>query len=405
MMFAPGESAAAPRPRQHVPAFDVAVVGLGAMGSAALWRLAKRGARVVGIDRFVPPHTRGSSHGRTRIIREAYFEHPLYVPLVQRAYALWDELAREEGAELFRRTGGLMLGPEDGTLVRGALRSARAHRLAHEVVDAREVRHRFPGLTPPDNAVGVIEPRAGVLFPEACVTSALAAARAHGAELRVGARVTGWDADADVVTLSTDVGAVQAGRVILTAGPWMGALVPELAGALTPARQLAHWFVPAAHPEWFRADALPVLLWEHERERFFYSLPDVGDGLKASIHHEGRAVDPERPSEPVTPAETATVRALVERLMPDAAGPVRETAVCLYTNTADGHFAIGAHPMHPRVFIASACSGHGFKFAPAIGELLADLALTGRCAFDLAPFALTRLWSPRSPYTTRDTST
>jgi sarcosine oxidase len=394
------ESAAAGDPRQRRMPYDAAVVGLGAMGSAALWQLARRGVRVVGLDRYEPPHAHGSTHGRTRIIREAYFEHPLYVPLVQRAYAMWDALERASGVELFRATGGLMLGPEQGTLVRGALASARTHRLSHELVDAREVRRRFPALTPPAGDVGVVEPRAGVLFPERGVQAMLDAARAAGAEVRTGTTVTGWRADADGVTVATAGGDVRAARVILAAGAWMPRLVPELAHALSPMRQLGHWFLPAAHPELFRADRLPVMLWEHAPERFFYSLPDVGDGLKASIHHEGRLVDPDDARDPVSPAETEEVRALIRRLMPDGAGTVRETSTCLYTNTPDGHFAIGAHPVHSNVIIASPCSGHGFKFAPAIGEILADLALAGGAAFDLTPFALPRLWRRLAPHTT-----
>ena len=380
--------------------YDAAVVGLGAMGSAALWQLAARGVRAVGLDRYEPPHAHGSTHGHTRIIREAYFEHPLYVPLVQRAYGLWDALERWSGAELFRSTGGLMLGPAEGTLVRGALQSAREHRLRYELVDAGEVRRRFPALTPPAGDMGVIEPRAGVLFPERGVRAMLDAARAAGAEVRTGSQVTGWRAHADGVTVTTAAGDVRAARLILAAGAWMPRLVPEMAHALSPMRQLGHWFVPIAHAELFRADRLPVMLWEHAPDRFFYSLPDVGEGLKASIHHEGRLVDPDDERDPVTAAETEDVRGLVRRLMPDGAGPVRETSTCLYTNTPDGHFAIGAHPAHANVFIASPCSGHGFKFAPAIGELLADLALEGGTGFDLAPFAIPRLWRQPDPHTT-----
>ena len=379
--------------------YDVAVIGLGAHGSAALWQLARRRVRAVGIDRWAPPHDRGSTHGRTRIIREAYFEHPLYVPLVQRAYALWDELARASGAVLFRRTGGLMLGPETGTLVAGALRSARTHGLDYELVDAREVARRYPALTPPGTDVGVIEPRAGLLFPELGVRTMLDAARAAGADTVLGAHVTDWRAGPGEVRITTDGGEIVAARAIIAAGAWMPKLVPELAPSLAVMRQLGHWFAPRAHAERFTADRLPILLWEHAPDRFFYSLPDVGDGLKASIHHEGRLVDPDAPRDAVTPAETAQILELLQRLMPDGAGPVRDTSTCLYTNTPDGHFAIGAHPAHAHVILASPCSGHGFKFAPAIGEVLADLVLDGRTGFDLTPFALPRLWRPGVPHT------
>ena len=399
-MAGTGESAAAARPRQRGEPYDVVVVGLGAMGSAALWQLARRGVRAIGVDQFAPPHDAGSSHGHTRIIREAYFEHPLYVPLVQHAYELWDVLAAASHAELFRPTGGLMLGTAEGTLVTGALRSAREHGLAHELVDAPEVRRRYPALTPPPGDAGVIEPRAGLLFPERGVAAMLAAARAHGAAVRTGSRVLGWNAAGAGVTVTTGAGELRAARAIIAGGAWMPRLVPELAASLTVARQLGHWFQPTAHAERFRAGQLPVLLWEHAPDRFFYSLPDVGDGLKASIHHEGRRVDPDAPRDPVSPAETAAIRALLVRLMPHASGPVRQTGVCLYTNTPDGHFAIGAHPEHANVVLVSACSGHGFKFAPAIGEVLSDLALDGGSRVDLTPFALSRLWRQPAPHTT-----
>jgi sarcosine oxidase len=370
------------------------------MGSAALWQLAERGLKVVGIDRFSPPHANGSTHGHTRIIREAYFEHPLYVPLVQRAYAMWDALERASGVELFRRTGGLMLGPETGSLVVGALRSAREHGLTHELADAAEVRRRYPALTPPAGTVGMIEPRAGVLFPERGVETMLRLAQAHGADVRTGVRVERWAASRGEVVVSTAGGEVRAKRAIIAAGPWMPRLVPELAAGLAPVRQLGHWFEPRAHAELFRWDRLPVMLWEHAPERFFYSLPDVGQGLKASIHHEGRPLDPDAPREPVTAEETAVVRALIARVMPEGDGPVRETSTCFYTNTPDGHFVIDRHPAHDNVVIASPCSGHGFKFAPVIGEILARLSIDGRSDFDLAPFSASRPWRPPVPHTT-----
>ena len=398
-MSVPAESADGPTRGQRAPDADVAVIGLGAMGSAALWQLALRGVRVIGIDRWTPPHPEGSTHGRTRIIREAYFEHPLYVPLVQRAYAMWDELARASGERLFLATGGLMLGPAEGALVAGALRSAREHGLAYELVDAREIARRYPALAPPPGDVGVIEPRAGLVFPELGVRAMLAAARAAGADVRTGARVRAWSATPHGVRITTDAGEIAARRAIIAAGAWMPALVPELAPSLTVTREMGHWFAPRARAELFRADRMPILLWEFARDRFFYSLPDVGDGFKASIHHEGHAIDPDAPRAAVTDGETQDVRDLLDRLMPDASGRLLDRNTCLYTNTPDEHFAIGAHPAHANVTLVSACSGHGFKFAPAIGELLAQLVLDGAASFDLSPFALARLWRPMVPHT------
>ena len=369
---------------------DVVVIGAGAMGSAAAYALARRGARVTAIDRFAPPHARGSSHGRTRIIREAYFEHPAYVPLVRRAYHLWAELERGTGRALFRRTGGLTLGAEDGVLVSGALRSAREHAVDHEVLDAGALRRRVPALAPPPNTVAVLEHRAGVLFPERCVEALRAAARARGAQLLTEERVVRWDASSGFVSVTTDRAVHRARRVILAAGAWLAQLAPDLGVPLKVERQVVHWITPRKHPERVSARHLPVAIWEYAPGCMFYLIPDVGDGLKAALHHQGATVDPDAPIAPATAAEQAVVLALVDRYLNDAAGIVSESATCLYTNTPDGHFVIDAHPGLPEVIVASACSGHGFKFAPAIGDALADLALGSEPAVDLAPFRLAR---------------
>ncbi|HVE79809.1 MAG TPA: N-methyl-L-tryptophan oxidase [Gemmatimonadaceae bacterium] len=373
------------------PSFDVAIVGLGAMGSAAALHLARRGLRVVGLDRWHPPHPHGSTHGRTRIIREAYYEHPVYVPLVQRAYALWEALEREAGRRLFIRTGGAMAGPADGVLVAGALRSAREHGLIHELVDAAELRRRFPALAPESTWVAVVEPRAGLLLPEACVEAHLGLAREAGADLRFGTRVTSWDAGGNGVRLTTESGALDAARLLLAAGPWLPALAAPLALPLAVERQTFHWMRPAARPELCRADRCPIALWEYAPGRLFATFPDVGDGVKCGVHHEGELVpDPDAVRRRIDEAETAATRALLRTVMPEADGTLLDRAVCLYTNTPDHDFLIDAHPDHPHVIIASPCSGHGFKFSSAIGELLADLLTDVEPRFDLAPFRLTR---------------
>jgi sarcosine oxidase len=368
---------------------DVAIVGLGAMGSAAAHELARRGARLVGFDRYAPPHALGSTHGRTRIIREAYFEHPLYVPLVRRAYERWAELEKEAERTLFQRTGGIMVGPADGVLVAGALCSAQEHGLPHELLDADELRVRYPMLAPPEGAVALFEPRAGILFPEACVESWLTLARSHGALLRSSEQVLHWEASGDGVRVETTGGTYGAARLLLTAGAWLPTLIPELGLPLAIERQLFHWFAPA-RPEDFAPERFPIGLWEYAEDRIVATFPDVGDGVKIGIHHEGELTDPERVRREVSAQETARVRALLARLVPAAAGPMVEARVCLYTNTPDHHFLIDFHPQHPQVLIASPCSGHGFKFASVIGEVLADLLLTGRSDFDLSLFRADR---------------
>ena len=377
--------------------YDVAVVGLGAMGSAAAYHLARRGMRVLGLDRFSPPHTLGSTHGKTRIIREAYYEHPQYVPLVQRAYECWEELEHESGRELFRKTGGLMIGPAEGVLVAGARASAREHGLPHEKLTAAEIRRRFPALRPDEEMVGLFEPRAGLLFPEQCVAMHLELARRHGAELRYGERLGRWRANGGGVSLTTDASAYEVDRLILAAGPWTGELLAELEVPLQVERQLFHWFEPASHLDIFRANRCPIALWEYAPDRIVATFPEVGHGVKVGIHHEGETVDPDTVRRQITPEEDERVRALVRRLIPEADGRLVDSAVCLYTNTPDHHFLIDLHPFHPQVVIASPCSGHGFKFASAIGEVLADLATTGASRFDLTPFRLGRWSGPGRP--------
>ncbi len=372
-------------------AHDVAVVGLGAMGSAAADSLARRGKRVIGFDRFSPPHTLGSSHGQTRIIREAYFEHPLYVPLVQRAYECWAALERDAGRPLLRVTGGLMIGAPDGVLVAGALKSAEVHHLAHQRLTAGEVRKRFPALNPEDHMAAVWEPRAGMLFPEACIGAQLERASRHGAELHADEPATGWRADGDGVEIATGRGRYRAARLVLAAGAWNGKLLEDLGVPLTVERNALYWFEPRAHRECFAPERLPIYIFEHERGRFFYGFPALEQGVKVAHHHEGEPVDPDRPRREVSAAEVEAMRGLLRRFLPDADGRLEASASCLYTNTPDEHFLVDVHPRHPQVVIASACSGHGFKFASVIGEAIADLVADGRSRHDLSLFRAARL--------------
>jgi sarcosine oxidase len=366
--------------------YDVAVAGLGAMGSAAAFHLARRGGKVLGLDRFTPPHAFGSSHGQTRIIREAYFEHPMYVPLVQRAYELWAELERASGRDLLRITGGLMIGRPDGVLVSGARRSAEQHRLPHELLSAADVVNRFPALRPADDMVAVWEPRAGILFPEACVGAHLTLARAHGATLRYEEPVVSWHSDGDGVRVVTARGEYHAGQLLLTAGSWIGSLLPQLHLPFSVERQVMLWFAARANPAQFAPARCPIHLWETSPQGFFYGLPDLGDGVKLAIHHAGDRADPDRLRREVSDAEVASVRELLRRFLPDADGALRASEVCMYTNTPDEHFWIDRHPQHPQVLIASPCSGHGFKFSSVIGEVLAELLIDGRSRFDLSLF-------------------
>ena len=370
--------------------YDVIVAGLGAMGSAAAYHLAKRGARVLGLDRFITPHAFGSSHGDSRIIREAYFEHPLYVPLVQRAYELWHELEEETRERLFLQTGGLMIGPPEGSLVQGALLSARTHQLTHELLDEAELRRRYSVFHPGGPTVAVWEPRAGILFPEKCIAAHLQSARRLGASFHFEEAVHFWRQENGTCEVQTDRGNYRASKLVCTAGAWLTGLCPDLKLPLNCTRQVLYWFDPALQPEAFEPQRFPVFIFEYELGRYFYGFPNLGEGVKVAIHHEGAAAAPETISRTVQDEEVHPLRALLHKYLPVAAGALRKTSVCMYTNAPDGPFLVEFYPVSSPVLLVSACSGHGFKFSSAMGELVAQLLLEGRARFDPFPFRLKR---------------
>jgi len=368
-------------------AFDVAVIGLGAMGSATAYHLARRGARVIGFDRFTPPHAHGSSHGETRIIREAYFEDPRYVPLVRRAYTLWHELEQDCGETLLLETGGLMIGAPDSEVVRGARASGDAWGLPYEVLDARALARRFPALRAEDGTVAVWEPRAAVLRPEACVAAHLAGAVDAGAAVRVEEPVTAWRATAAGFEVVTPVGTCAAQRLVLTPGAWLPRLLAEGALELVVTRQPLFRFAPREHAEWFAPDRLGIYIWETEPDYFFYGFPMRDGRVKVARHMGGEPVDPDHVDRAPRADEIAALRRRLARHMPDLDGEPVGATVCLYTNTRDQNFVIDRHPEHPGAVVLSACSGHGFKFSSVIGEVAADLAMDRTPAFDLGLFA------------------
>jgi sarcosine oxidase len=369
---------------------DAIVVGLGINGAAVTHELARRGARVLGLDRYEPPHALGSSHGGTRIIREAYYESPVYVPLVQDAYRRWAGLERECGRTLLRTTGALTLGPPDGDVVRGALASVRAHGLAHAVLAADEAAARYPALRVPAGYTAVLEHRAGALDAEGCHAALLGAARVHGAELRFGVAVASWRAGSRGVAVATADGVHRAARLVLAAGGWLPALAPALAARLEVERQVVIWTRPVGGG----VDATPITLWDIGRGgTLFYALPDLGAGVKAAIHHAGERTAADAVRRAVDAADEAAVRAQLRRFLPAADGPVLRSEVCLYTNTPDRHFLVDRLPGHDDVVVVSACSGHGFKFAPTTGALAADLVQDRRPAHDIAAFGFARFAS------------
>lgn len=369
--------------------YDVGIVGLGAMGSMAALELARRGRRVIGFDRFRPPHSFGSSHGKSRIIRQAYFEHPQYVPLVQRAYERWAALERDAAVQLLVPTGGLMIGPPDGVLVAGARRSAEQHGLPYEDLTASELHSRFPVFAPGASDVGLFEPRAGVLAPELAIAEALRLAAAAGAELHYDEPLTSWTTG-EAVTVRTRAGHWRVERLLLAAGAWMAGELARTALPLSVARQTLFWFDASSAATLTGPERMPVFIWEWEPSRMFYGFPDLGDGVKLAIHHEGETTTPEAVRRTVDPGEAELLLRVMATHAPGLVGPLRQSTVCLYSNTPDGDFILDRHPDDARVLLASPCSGHGFKFAPALGEALADLLEDRPPRFDLTPFRLGR---------------
>jgi sarcosine oxidase len=371
--------------------YDVIILGLGAMGSAAAHHLARRGLRVLGLEQFTPAHDRGASHGRSRIIREAYFEDPAYVPLIQRAYALWGDLQAQTGTPLLVTTGGLMIGPRKGALVSGALTSAARHGLVYELLGPDDLRHRYPLFRPPEDAVAVWEPRAGILFPEACVRAHLGAAARHGADLHFEERVGRWDTFGRGVTIRTNRGRYEAPRLVVTAGPWAGQILADLGLPLEVERNVMYWFHPLRNADAFGPERFPIYILEYTPGAFVYGFPALGDeGIKIAHHHSGERCTPASIRREVSAEEIARMRGLLSRYLPDGDGVLRQAVTCMYTNTPDGHFIIGRHPKLPAVTLACGFSGHGFKFAPVVGEILADLATEGGTRHNIDLFRLGR---------------
>ena len=356
--------------------YDVIVIGLGAMGSATAYHLARRGRRVLGLDAHPRGHALGSSHGRSRIIREAYFEAPAYVPLVQRAYALWRELEAESGRDLLAITGGLNIGPPDGDFVAGSLASARQHGLPYEYLTPGDVAARFPGFRLTDDLVAVYEPRAGILKPEECVGAHLDLAARHGAELRHEEPVRGWAADGEGVRVETARGVYTGDRLVLTTGPWASELLADLGLPLEVWRVVNAHFAPSQH-ELYAPERCPIYLLEVP-EGDYYGFPALPDeGVKIGRHDLRDVCTPQTIRREVDPGEVEALRAILDRYLPGASGPVLWTLTCMYTITPDRHFVLDRHPHYPQVVYGCGFSGHGFKFASAIGEVLADLALEG----------------------------
>lgn len=370
--------------------YDVIVAGLGAMGSSTLYQLARRGQRVLGLDRYEPPHGMGSTHGRSRIIRTAYWNDPSYVPLVGRAHEAWRELEEVSGERLYFPTGQLYLGAADSWLVSGARDSLRLNEIPYEEISGSALAKRAPALRAPAGTVAIWEPHAGVLLPELAVTTFLRLAAKAGAEIHTEEPLVRWDVDGEGVSVTTPNGTYRADRLVLALGAWTSKIVPDLGVSLKAERQVQHWFRPQPGTAGMGPERVGTFMWEWEPGHIWYAVPDMGDGFKAGIHHDGDVSDPDLVERRVSARDIERVSERIREMVPDANPVPVASTVCFYTNTPDSQFVIDTHPRSAAVLVASTCSGHGFKFASVMGELLADLSLTGRTAADLSLFTLAR---------------
>jgi sarcosine oxidase len=374
---------------------DVVVVGLGGMGSAAAAHLAARGQRVLGLERFGVAHDRGSSHGGSRIVRQSYFEDPAYVPLLLRAYELWDALAADSGADVFTRTGGVFLGRPDSLTVAGSLRSAREWGLAHELLDAAEIRRRFPTLAPRPDEVGLYETVAGFARPELTVAAHLALAGRSGAELHFDEPVVEWTTTADGgVRVRTAAGEYTAGRLVVCPGAWAPELLADLGVPCTVERQVMYWFQPAGGVGPYAPDRHPVYIHEAPDGTQVYGFPAIDGpdgGAKIAFFRRGTPCTPGDIDREVHPEEVAAMARHAGEVLPTLPGRFLTAATCMYTTTPDQHFVIATHPDAPQLTVACGFSGHGFKFVPVVGEILADLATTGTTKHPID------LFDPRRP--------
>jgi sarcosine oxidase len=374
--------------------YDVIVIGIGGMGSATVYHLARRGLSVLGIERFDIPHELGSSHGESRIIRLAYAEHPDYVPLLRRAYALWRDLEARASEKLLVTTGGIDAGAEHSATVRGSLQSCALHDLPYEVLDAAALTRRFPGYRLSPEMVAVHQPDAGFLLPERCVVAHVDAARALGAEVHARERVLRWRAAGSGVEVDTEATTYRARSLVIAAGPWTAELVPRLDRLAVPERQVMLWTTPLV-PEHFECENFPVFNLEAPEGRF-YGFPMFGmRGFKIGKynHRRERVDDPDRMDRACHAADEDVLREGIRRYFPDADGPAIAMKPCLFTNSPDEHFILDVLPEHRNVVIAAGFSGHGFKFCSVVGEIMADLVADGRTDHDIGLFRLARFAS------------
>jgi sarcosine oxidase len=379
--------------------YDVAVVGLGALGSATVFQLSRRGIHVLGVDQFTPPHKFGSTHGATRITRQAIGEGSHLTPLVLRSEALWREIEKETGASLFTASGVLIISSVEKTscthvanFFDNTVTAARDHQIPHEIWDASSIRLRFPQFRVRDHEIGYFEPGGGFLRPEACVAAQLGLARRNGAEIRLDEKVTGFEARADNVLITTAKGNYVADRLVVAAGPWLpGLLDDNLVRLFRIFPQKQFWFTP--HDDLFQQNRFPVFIWELSGpKQAIYGFPDIdGSGVKVATEQYDLIAAPTGPAEAPDSSDCRFMYdSYVAPFLPELGATCKQVSTCFYTVTPDFGFVLDHHPKSERVIIASCCSGHGFKHSAALGEAVAELVMNGQSRIDLTPFSLSR---------------
>jgi len=360
-----------------VEQYDAIVIGVGAMGSSAVYHLARRGVRVLGLERFSIGHDRGSSHGHTRIMRKAYFEHPDYLPLLDRTYEMWSQLEAASGRTLFHRTGLLLVGPPDGTVISNVKRVAAEHQLSIEPLTVDEMHRRFAGFHGTEGMEALFEPDAGYLEPETCIHTHVEQAIAHGASVLTGQTVEGWSVVNGRVVVTTAAARIACDKLVICAGAWSSRLLGGAALSLEVRRKVVFWYDP--HDDGYRVErGCPIFGFDTD-QGFFYGFPVIDDhGMKVANHTGGDVVsDPDGIDRTFHADEELCVQSFIAKHLPRAKPSLLERSICMYTMSPDEHFIVDHHPENTNIMYAAGFSGHGFKFAPVIGSALADLTMHG----------------------------
>ena len=371
--------------------YDVIIIGLGAMGSAASYYLSKNGVKVLGLDTYEPPHKLGSSHGHTRVIREAYHEGTSYVPIVKRAYELWNELDHEIEDKLILEYGGMYLG-DDGKYLSDAKKSAKKYDIPIKEFSSKEIKEKYNILNPPNNFKGLLENRSGAVFPEKAISNFLSKSINNGSSHNYNEKVIGWGKQSKFYKVETDKNNYFAEKLIFSSGAWIKNLVPSLKLPVKIERQVLFWFDPIKDKDRFHYSNMPNTGWDLDNGMEFYTQPNIENkGFKVAMHHNGKFISENDLNRESNADDLSIVKNFLEEYIPLANGKLIDSRVCVYTNTPDFDFIIDFYPNDENIIICSPCSGHGFKFTPAIGEICSELVINNAANYDLSEFSIKRL--------------